>query len=157
MDTWRIEIDLCTRRKLVSSFTPCRFTLQERTPGTHRIWGWVGPRIGLDTVEDTKTPHPAHRTYLRLFPCTAKIRIGGIKCFLWDTNWIILYYLEEIHSLKEVSSSIAVVIVNFKKISLSLWSHSLKLWDRSGATSSSISVFSILQTIYGFMVPMWQD
>jgi hypothetical protein len=31
-----------------------RFTPGERTPGTHWIGGWVGPRAGLDTVEKRK-------------------------------------------------------------------------------------------------------
>jgi hypothetical protein len=30
---------------------PCRFTHGERTPGTHWIGGWVGPRADLDDVE----------------------------------------------------------------------------------------------------------
>jgi hypothetical protein len=31
-----------------------RFTLGERTPGTHWIGGWVNPRGGLDVVERRK-------------------------------------------------------------------------------------------------------
>jgi hypothetical protein len=30
------------------------FTSGERTPGTHRIGGWVGPRTGLDDAERRK-------------------------------------------------------------------------------------------------------
>jgi hypothetical protein len=33
----------------------CRFTAGERATGTHWIGGWVGPTIGLDTVEKRKT------------------------------------------------------------------------------------------------------
>jgi hypothetical protein len=33
---------------------PGRFTLGERTPSTHWIGGWVGPRVGLDDVEKRK-------------------------------------------------------------------------------------------------------
>jgi hypothetical protein len=33
---------------VVSITTRPRFTLGERTPGTHWIGGWVGPRAGLD-------------------------------------------------------------------------------------------------------------
>jgi hypothetical protein len=33
---------------------PCRFTLGERTPGTQWIGGWVGPRAGMDDVENRK-------------------------------------------------------------------------------------------------------
>jgi hypothetical protein len=29
--------------------TPPRFTPEERNPGTHSTWGWVGPRADLDT------------------------------------------------------------------------------------------------------------
>jgi hypothetical protein len=31
-----------------------RFTLGERTPGTHWIGGWVNPRAGLDNMERRK-------------------------------------------------------------------------------------------------------
>jgi hypothetical protein len=31
-----------------------RFTPEERAPGTHWIGGWVGPRAGLDDVENRK-------------------------------------------------------------------------------------------------------
>jgi hypothetical protein len=33
---------------------PDLFTPRERTPGTHWIVGWVGPRNGLDNVENRK-------------------------------------------------------------------------------------------------------
>jgi hypothetical protein len=37
-----------------SASRPCRFTLRERSLGTHWIGGWVGPRAGLDDVEKKK-------------------------------------------------------------------------------------------------------
>jgi hypothetical protein len=37
-----------------SASRPCRFTPGERTPGTHWIGGWVGPRVGLDDVAERK-------------------------------------------------------------------------------------------------------
>jgi hypothetical protein len=36
----------------------CRFTPRERAPGTHWIGGWVGYRVGLDTVLMRKFPSP---------------------------------------------------------------------------------------------------
>jgi hypothetical protein len=33
-----------------SASRPARFTAGERTPGTHWIGGWVGPRAGLGAV-----------------------------------------------------------------------------------------------------------
>jgi hypothetical protein len=33
-----------------SASYPSRFTPWARAPSTHWIWGWVGPRIGLDVV-----------------------------------------------------------------------------------------------------------
>jgi hypothetical protein len=43
-------LDLGTRWGLVVNITPRpRFTPGERTPGTHCIGGWVGPRADLDT------------------------------------------------------------------------------------------------------------
>jgi hypothetical protein len=37
-----------------SASRPGRFTSGERAPGTHCIGDWVGPRAGLDTVENRK-------------------------------------------------------------------------------------------------------
>jgi hypothetical protein len=43
-------LDLSTRWGWVVSVTPqLRFSPRERTPGTHRTGGWVGPRAGMDT------------------------------------------------------------------------------------------------------------
>jgi hypothetical protein len=55
MGEWRyssIILDLGSRWRRVVSFTPCRFTPGERAPGIHWIGGWVGPRAGLDAVEN---------------------------------------------------------------------------------------------------------
>jgi hypothetical protein len=41
-----------------SASRPGRFTPTERTPGTHRIGGWVGPRAVLDAVVKRKIPSP---------------------------------------------------------------------------------------------------
>jgi hypothetical protein len=35
-----------------------RFTPRKRSPGTHSIGGWVGPRAGLDAVVKRKIPSP---------------------------------------------------------------------------------------------------
>jgi hypothetical protein len=37
-----------------SALRPCRRTLRERAPGTHWIGDCVGPRAGLDNVENRK-------------------------------------------------------------------------------------------------------
>jgi hypothetical protein len=39
-----------------------RFNHRERTPGTHWIGDWVGPRAGLDTVVKRKIPCPCRDT-----------------------------------------------------------------------------------------------
>jgi hypothetical protein len=36
----------------LSASRPCRFTPGERTLGTHWIGGYVGPRVGLDRLDD---------------------------------------------------------------------------------------------------------
>jgi hypothetical protein len=41
-----------------STSHPGRFTPGERTPGTHCIGGWVGPRTGFDIMEETKCLAP---------------------------------------------------------------------------------------------------
>jgi hypothetical protein len=38
------------------------FTPMETAPGTHRIGGWVGPRVGLDVVVKIKIPSPCRDT-----------------------------------------------------------------------------------------------
>jgi hypothetical protein len=51
---WRYNstiLDLSTRWRWSASL-PGRFTPGEIAPGTHWIGGWVGPRIGLDGVEN---------------------------------------------------------------------------------------------------------
>jgi hypothetical protein len=37
---------------------PRRFTPEERAPGTHCSGGWVGPRAGLDAVEEKQNLLP---------------------------------------------------------------------------------------------------
>jgi hypothetical protein len=37
-----------------SDSRPVRFTPRERAACTHWIGGWVGPRVGLDAVEENK-------------------------------------------------------------------------------------------------------
>jgi len=39
-----------------STSRPGRFTPGEKSPGTHRIGGWVGTRAGLDAVAKRKNP-----------------------------------------------------------------------------------------------------
>jgi hypothetical protein len=38
----------------VVSFTPSHFTHEETAPGTHCIRGWIGPRVGLEIIENRK-------------------------------------------------------------------------------------------------------
>jgi len=37
----------------VAASRPGVFTPRKRVDGTHRIGGWVGPRAGLDVLDDT--------------------------------------------------------------------------------------------------------
>jgi hypothetical protein len=39
-----------------SASRPGRFTPRERSPSTHWIGGWMGPRVALDTVVKRKIP-----------------------------------------------------------------------------------------------------
>jgi hypothetical protein len=61
MGEWRYGstiLDLGTRWRWVVSFTPRPLYLPgERAPGTHWIGGWVGPKVGVDTVEKRKISH----------------------------------------------------------------------------------------------------
>jgi hypothetical protein len=55
-----LVLDLGTWWGWVVSVTPWpRFTPGERTPGTHRIGSWVGPRISLDAEARGKSSAPA--------------------------------------------------------------------------------------------------
>jgi hypothetical protein len=38
-----------------SASRPCRFTPEEKAPGSRWIGGWVGPKTGLYDVERTET------------------------------------------------------------------------------------------------------
>jgi hypothetical protein len=51
-------LDLCTRWSWVVSFTHRPLYPQGKSPGTHWIGGWMGPRAGLDTVAKRKIPCP---------------------------------------------------------------------------------------------------
>jgi hypothetical protein len=51
-------LDFGTRWRWVVSFTPRPIYPRERTPGTHWIGVWVGPRAGLDSVVMKKFPAP---------------------------------------------------------------------------------------------------
>jgi len=39
-------------------FTPLPLYLRGKSPGTHWIGGYMGPRAGLDAVEKRKIPNP---------------------------------------------------------------------------------------------------
>jgi hypothetical protein len=45
---------------------PGRFTPREKTPGTHWIGGWVGPRAVLDAVVKRKIPSPRRESNPRI-------------------------------------------------------------------------------------------
>jgi len=47
---------------------PMRFTLGIRYPGTHWIWGWVGPRAGLGAVAKRKINVPTGNRTLSTSP-----------------------------------------------------------------------------------------
>jgi hypothetical protein len=49
-----------------SASRPCRFTPRERSPGTHWIGGWMGPRSGLDAVVKRKIPSPRRESNIRI-------------------------------------------------------------------------------------------
>jgi hypothetical protein len=49
-------LDLGTRWSCVVRFTLGRFTHKEKTPGSHWIGGWLGPRAVLDAVVKRKIP-----------------------------------------------------------------------------------------------------
>jgi hypothetical protein len=53
-----IQIDVFLTSAVVggewSASRPCHFNSGERTPTTHLIGDWVGPRAGLDDMEKSK-------------------------------------------------------------------------------------------------------
>jgi hypothetical protein len=51
----------------------CRFTFGEEGPGTHWLERWIGPRVGLDAVEERKT-------------CTAGNRTRPPRCYIDRAN-----------------------------------------------------------------------
>jgi hypothetical protein len=60
---------------------PGHFTPRERTPGTHWIGGWVGPRAGLDAVVKIKIPIPCQEPNPPVILWfRTKVKIGGSRC-----------------------------------------------------------------------------
>jgi hypothetical protein len=55
-------LDFGTRWGEWSALRPGHFIPRERAPGTHWIWGWVGPRTGLNTVVRRKIPSPRRKS-----------------------------------------------------------------------------------------------
>jgi hypothetical protein len=53
-------LNLGTKWNCMVSFMPVRFTTGDRAPVTHWIGGWVGPRAGLDAVDNRKIPFPSN-------------------------------------------------------------------------------------------------
>jgi hypothetical protein len=102
MNTWHVEIQLhhsWPMHKMevkCPASRPCHITLGERTPCSHRIGVWVGPSVGLDTAicsQNVFAPVSLHSWYL----------YGGIECFLWGTNWTLLYYVRRNSVFKGLS------------------------------------------------------
>jgi hypothetical protein len=50
----RCTTNLLKQDKIKVKLSPCRFTPQERDPGTHWIGGWVDLRAGVDDLEKRK-------------------------------------------------------------------------------------------------------
>jgi hypothetical protein len=46
-----------------SASRPWLFTPRWKAPDTNLLWGWLGPRLGLNAVEETKILHCAARRY----------------------------------------------------------------------------------------------
>jgi hypothetical protein len=64
-----------------SASCPGHFTPRERSPGTHWIGGWVGPRAGLDAVVKRKIPYP--------LPGLKPLIIQPVaQCCTTDLSWL---------------------------------------------------------------------
>jgi hypothetical protein len=68
-------INLGTRRRLVS-FTPWPHYPRGKSPHTHSIGGWVGPRTGLDAVAKRNISSPCRESNLG---CTARSIVTILK------------------------------------------------------------------------------
>jgi hypothetical protein len=60
-ETYRLQLQGRFQDLISSWFLAQLFTPGERAPGTNWIGGWVGPRVGLDSVEK-KTCTAGNRT-----------------------------------------------------------------------------------------------
>jgi hypothetical protein len=68
MGEWRYSpriLDFDTRLRWVVSFMTRPLHPQGRTPRTHWLGGWVGPRAGLDAVMKREIPSPYRDSNLR--------------------------------------------------------------------------------------------
>jgi hypothetical protein len=57
---------------------PCHFTPREIAPVTHWIWGWVGPRAGLDRVVKRKISSPRQDPNPDHPPCSSALHHWAI-------------------------------------------------------------------------------
>jgi hypothetical protein len=60
MEEWKYSstiLDVCARWEWSAS-RPGRFTHAETVLGTHWVRGWVGPKAGMDAVEELKISFP---------------------------------------------------------------------------------------------------
>jgi hypothetical protein len=95
-----IHVFLTSALVWVVSFTPLPFYPWGRSPGTHWIGGWVGPRTGLDDMERRKIlPKPGFEIWL----LGSLSRLPSLRGRLWI----------HIHSLRLM---LADLILNSKQI-----------------------------------------
>jgi hypothetical protein len=79
-------------------FTPSR----ERTPGTHWIGGWVGPRASLDAVVKRKIPSPCRDSNPLSPSAVPRSYPGSLNTFRQWLHSLCAYKLprQELHSLE---------------------------------------------------------
>jgi hypothetical protein len=92
MQEWRYNStspDLGTRWRLVISFTPLPLYPRRKSPGTHRIGGWVGLRAGLNASEINNRARWSNHKLLDLCSGDAWMNVGWKTCYLkftWSSS-----------------------------------------------------------------------
>jgi hypothetical protein len=110
------------------SARPSRFIPKERTPGTHWIGGWVGPRAILNAVVKRKIPSP-HRESNPRTPIVQPVAQGYTDWGITVPNSVITF-INNSSNYRTVWSLCSHIIVNWKK-QLSRYSAGLRS-GRSG-------------------------
>jgi hypothetical protein len=102
-----------------SASRPYRIIPRERAPGTHWVGGWVGPRAGLDAVEEKHFALPG------IEPGASSPSLYRLRCLAYIQNNMVYLYL---CTYRSAENSAVIVRLTLSQ-AMFLYSHT-KCWTR---------------------------